>query len=157
MKKLLYLLLLLPLAFIASCGDEEEDFPQVNLILVIDNATIDNVTKEFYLLKGTPAEVESLKAHSLTSQAAACTGCIFKIDGVQITDTNTEPFSSPIPTNKLSVGDHTLEAYTTILQVDKTIANGMISLPFKVVEKEEDLPGGKLGKCTMTILMQKSK
>lgn len=157
MKKLLSLLLLLPLIFIASCGNHEEDFPQVNLILTIDNASVDNVTKEFYLLKGTHSEIESLKAHSLTGQAAACTSCIFKIDGHQITDTNTEPFSSNIPTEKLSVGNHKLEAFTTILQVDKTIANGVISLNFKVVEKEEELPGGKLGKCTMTILMQKSK
>ncbi len=156
MKKLLYLLLLLPLTLICSCSSDEEDFPQVELILSIENATVNNQTKEFYLLKSAPAQILSLQAHSLTSQAAACTNCIFKIDGMPITDTSTEPFTSPIPTKNLAPGQHTLEAYTTILQVDKTIANGVISLPFQVVEDESQLPG-PLGICTLTILMQKSK
>lgn len=158
MKKLFYLLFLLPLTFFGACTNDD-DVPQVDLTLTLDGVTQNPETEQFYIINGSEASVQSLVAKSLTDKAAVCTNCIFYIDGLQITDTFLEPFASDIPTAALSPGLHYLEARTTILQVDKSISVGYISIPIQVVASAEDLPEGlpALGKYSVTMRMQKSK
>lgn len=158
MKKLFYLLFLLPLAFLGSCNNDD-DVPQVDLTLTLDGVTQNPDNEQFYIVNGTEASVQSLVAESLTDKAAVCTNCVFYIDGLQITDTFIEPFASDIPTAILSPGLHYLQARTTILQVDKSIAVGYISIPIQVVASADDLPAGlpALGTYSVTMRMQKSK
>lgn len=158
MKKLFYLFLLLPLAFLASCSNDD-NMPQVDLTLTLDGVTQNPETEQFYIVNGTEASVQSLVAKSLTDKEAVCTNCIFYIDGLQITDTFIEPFASDIPTAALSPGLHYLQARTTILQIDKSITVGYISIPIIVVASTEDLPDRlpALGTYSVTMRMQKSK
>lgn len=145
MKKLFYLLFLLPMAFFASCSDDD-DLPQVDLTLTIDNvAMVDN---NIYAVVGDTINIENYTVKSLTSQNASVTNVIYSLDGIPGLGMFVPypPMVSPfkaymIPTEQM-VGKHVLGVSSTVLQVEKPIATAYCQYPLVIVKDSTDLPQG---------------
>lgn len=149
MKKLLYLLLLLPLGFLSSC-DDDDDFPAVDVTVNLDNAAM--VNNQIYVVQSEGFKIEGITARSLTDQQAALANVVYGIDGIFAGAPVLEPpYNGDIQPNELSAGIHYLQFRFTILQVDKSLAYGYMRTTINVVEKVEDLPeGAELGKVSIT-------
>lgn len=139
MKKLLYLLLLLPFGFLASCSDDD-DMPSVDIVVTIDNVVNDN--GRLYILSGEPLEVQSIAAESLNGNASAVSGVNYILDHIGIGYTIVSPFGGEIPAAYLPVGNHLFTLEFDVLQVDKSIAYAQISNIVTVVKDDTELPVG---------------
>ena len=152
MKKLLYLMFLLPLTLFVSCSDDDS-LPSVDFSITLNNVALEN--NVFYAVKGDVVEIENVAVKSLTDQSASVTGVRYYLSGVPIYGTIENPFVCDIETADLPVGKFTLNVTSTILQVDKRIANAVINYPLVIVEKIEDLPDGAIiGTQTLTTRIQ---
>lgn len=137
MKKLLYLLLLLPLGLLASC-DDHDDMPDVTVTVSMSNVSqYDGIT---YVVQGDTINVNGITVQPVTGGNAALTAVEYFLDNVYIGYSPVAPFSAKILTAELRPGDHLLQMQTAILQVDKSIANAYLSYPLRVVESADDLP-----------------
>lgn len=178
MKKLFYLLLMLPLAFVASCSDDD-DLPQVDLTLTLSGVTqYDDV---FYAVKAETPDTEtevatsdtedgkddetlpegvitidSFTAQSLTNKNAAVANVSFFIDGLFVPPSFDTSYLCAISTANLPVGTHTLSVTANVLQVDKSIANAALNYPLKIVASADDLPTGApaIGTYSITVKSQ---
>lgn len=139
MKKLLYLLLLLPLGFLASCTDDD-DMPSVDITVTIDNA-VDHDGR-LYIVSGNPLTVQSITAEGLGGKAAGISGVNYVLDHVGLGYNIVSPFGAEINAAYLPVGNHLFTLAFDVLQVDKSIAYAQISTIVSVVESESDLPEG---------------
>lgn len=153
MKKLFYLLFLLPLAFFASCSDDD-DLAQVDFSVTLSGVT--QVNDNFYTVKGNTVSIDGVAVKSLTDKAATVTGVRYYLDGFPIFASIEEGnFSFSFSTENLEAGTHTLGITATVLQVDKSITSAALSLPIVVAETEETLPEGapEIGTYTTTLTM----
>lgn len=139
MKKLLYLLLLLPLGFLVSCSDED-DMPSVDITVTIDNAV--DANGKIYIVSGEPLTVAGITAEGMGGKAAAISGVNYVLDHVGMGYTIVSPFGGSINAAYLPVGNHLFTLAFDVLQVDKSIAYAQLSTIVTVVEKESDLPDG---------------
>ena len=178
MKKLLYLLLMLPLAFFASCSDDD-DLPQVDLTLTLSGVT--QYDGSFYAVKVQPSDtdteatltdnedgkdddtlpegvitIDSFTAQSLTNKNASVANAAFYIDGLYIAPSFNTSYVCAITTANLPVGTHSLSVVANVLQVDKSIANAALNYTLKVVASADDLPDGApaIGTYSMTVRSQ---
>ena len=139
MKKLLYLLLLLPLGFLASCSDDD-DLPAVEVTVNIDNAVDSN--GHLYIVSGEPLTVQSINVESLNGKATGISGVNYVLDHVGLGYNIVSPFGAQINPAYLPVGNHLFTLSFDVLQVDKSIAYAQLSTIVTVVESAEDLPDG---------------
>lgn len=137
MKKLLYLLLLLPLGFLASCSDDD-DMPSVDITVNIDNAV--DANGRLYIVSGQPLTVTGITAEGLGGKAAGISGVNYALDHVGMGYTIISPFAGSIAAAYLPVGNHLFTLAFDVLQVDKSIAYAQLSTIVTVVESETDLP-----------------
>ena len=155
MKKLFYLLFLLPLAFFASCSDDD-DLPEVDFSITLSNVALENNT--FYAIKGDTVKIDNGAVKSLTDKSATVTGVRYFLNGIPIFGTIENPFVCEIETENLSPATYTLNVTSTILQVDKSIASGVCNYPLVVVENADKLPAGStIGTQTLTVTIQPKK
>ncbi len=138
MKKLLYLLLLLPLSFLASCSNDDE-LPSVDVSVTMSNAV--RYDGKIYVVEGQPLSVDSIGVKSLNGKATGITGVNYALDYVGIGYNVVSPFGAKIPAAYLPTGNHLLTLSFDVLQVDKTIAFTRVSTLVKVVP-ESELPAG---------------
>lgn len=157
MKKLFYLFFLLPLAFLASCNNDD-DFPQVELTLEIGNIYQDSSNGKLYYVEGDESPViEGLTAKSLEAgKGAAVSNVVYALNEVvRLHGTEENPFTPVIPGEWLNKGVNYLNISATILQEDKSIAYCHSDIPINVVASSEDLPENigdlTVGKVTLTI------
>ncbi len=163
MKKLFYLLFLLPLAFLASCSNDD-DFPQVDLKFTLDGVYQNESTGAFYAVEGDEVSIGGLTATSLTNQAATVTNPSFYVNGNPIIpfpvedEENDETVFTYGTINQFFVPEKVnfITTYMTILQVDKSIVNGKIVVPITVVSDDDQLPSEVLtaGKGTYSVTMR---
>lgn len=178
MKKLFYLLLVLPLALMASCSDDD-DLPQVDLTLTMSGVT--QYEDAFYAIGGAAADdeaatpqadtevdgdeetlpegvitIDGLTAKSLTNQNAAVANTVYFLDGYLLRPSFDTPYVCAINASALPVGTHTLSVTTNVLQEDKSIANAALNFPLKIVASAEDLPAGApaIGTYSITVRSQ---
>lgn len=153
MKKLFYLLFLLPFALLTSCNNDN-DLPDVDLKLTLSGVAQDATNNRFYVEQGQPATIDGLSAISSSStKPAAVANIRYFIDGIMLFGSEDAPFSGVIPTASLTTGVHYINIEATILQVDKSIAVGHIQVPFVVVSSEEELPS-EIGTYSITMTMR---
>lgn len=152
MKKLFYLLFLLPLAFFASCSDDDE-IAQVDF-----NVTLSGVTKvnnNFYTVVGDTVSVNRAYVTSKTDKAATLAGVRYYLNGLLIPATIQADgdFSVDFTTAGMQPGTYTFGVTASVLQVDKSINTAVFSLPLYVVENKESLPEGapEIGTYTVTL------
>lgn len=161
MKKFIYLLFLLPMAFLASCNNDD-DFPQVDLTLEINNVYQDQTTGKLYYVEGGDSPViESLTASSLESgKNAAVTNVFYYLNRVvRLFGTEEDPFTPVIPGQLLEEGVNYINISATVLQEDKSIAYLNSSVPLIVVDEEKNLPVniGELTTGKVTLKIQNEK
>lgn len=148
MKKLLYLLLLLPLGFFASCSDEK-DLPSVDITVNIENAV--DANGKIYIVEGEPLTVAGIDVESLNGKAAGLNGVNYVLDHIGIGYTIVQPFGGTVSADLLPVGNHLLTLAFDVLQVDKSIAYAQLSTVVTVVPTVDDLPDGTtLGNVALT-------
>lgn len=150
MKKLLYLLLLMPLPFLFSCSDDD-DLAQVDMTLTLSGVSqSDNV---FYTVAGENVTIENLTVKSLNGNAATVANVIFYFNGVPLIGNPGNPFTGTFSTEGLESGTYTFSMAGQVLEVDKTITDFTYSTPIVIVESEEDLPEGAqtLGTYSQTV------
>lgn len=178
MKKLFYLLLMLPLAFFASCSDDD-DLPQVDLTLTMSGVT--QYDDAFYAVKAETTETEtetattdtedgkddetlpegvitidSFTAQSLTNKNASVANVSFFLDGLFVPPSFNTSYVCAISTADLPVGTHSLSVTANVLQVDKSIATAALNYPLKIVASADDLPEGApaIGTYSVTVRNQ---
>ncbi len=170
MKKLFYLLFMLPLAFLASCSSDD-DFPEVDLTFTLSGVT--QYDDAFYAVRSTstgeteeqePLDdsasdeeevkegviiIDGLTAKSLTNQNAAVANAVYWLDGRLW-------LQREIPTAILEPGTHIITIEANVLQVDKTLANVQLRYPVNIVASAEDLPADapEIGTYSITTRIQ---
>ena len=144
MKRLLYLLLMLPLlGFITSC-DDDKDLPQVSLSLNYEGGTEENGI--IYVVQGDTLEITGLRAiPDEGTKAATVTNVRYSFDGVPIGAYPVSPFEFSINTADLELGEHAIGVVATVLQVDKEVGFAVAQFPIKIVADDGQEPGGGSG------------
>lgn len=159
MKKLFYLLFLLPLAFLASCNNDD-DFPQVELTLTLSNVYQDSSNGQFYYVENEESNpvIDGLKATTLIDgKQAAVTNVFYTLNNyVRLWGTEEEPMKPVIPSEYMKEGVNYINVSATILQVDKSVANCYLDIPLNAVSSEDELPDGigDMGTYSYSMKMQ---
>ena len=138
MKKLLYILLLLPLAFLGSCNDDD-DTPNVNIEITLGNAVRDN--NVVYIVKDTPFEIKSIVAQGIGSKALI-TNVSYYWDYLRVGWNPIAPFNRTFDTSYATVGTHILSITCEVAQEGKSLGVAAASFNVKVVDSVEELPEG---------------
>lgn len=155
MKKLLYLLLLLPLGFLASC-DSDNDLPDVDITVTFDNVV--EGEDAIYVVKGDTLKIQSVTCKGNDNKQAMVNEVTYVLDGFPLGTSIIAPYGAEIATDNFSAGKFLLGMRMNVLQVDKSLAFGVISFGFKVVDNAADLPDGKEpGTLTRTVQMSPKK
>lgn len=153
MKKLFYLLFLLPLAFFASCNDDD-DLAQVDFEVTLSNVTM--VNNNYYAVAGEVVNIDGVSVKSLTDKAATVIGVRYFLDGYPIWASVEEGnFNFAFSTEGMETGTHNLAITATVLQVDKSITSAALNVPITIVENAESLPSGapEIGTYSITVRM----
>lgn len=143
MKKLFYLLFLLPLAFFGSCSDDN-DMAQVDFNVTLSGVT--RVDNNFYTVVGNTVVIDGVSVKSLTDKGAVVTGVRYFLDGIPVfasIDQEDNTFVFDIDTEGFKEGTHALGITATVLQVDKTITSAALRIPLIMVADEESLQIGR--------------
>ena len=155
MKKLLYLLLLVPFALLTSC-DKDDDLQPFDLTLTLGGVTQSDGV--FYAVSGDEVTIEGLTVKPLCDKQTTVANVLFSIDGALIfpnpwNATGTLTF----PTEVLPLGRNAVNVTGNLLQVDQSIKNFVANFTIVVVESEDELPAGApaLGSYSQTITVNK--
>lgn len=150
MKKLYYLLLLLPFSLLISCNDDK-DFSPVDMTLTLDGVTL--VNDNFYTVAGENVSVENLEVKSIDGKNTGVTHVLITINGVPMNGVPGNPFIGPVSTENLSAGTYTIEVSGNLIQVDSSVKIFAVTYPLTIVESQEDLPSGtpEIGTYSQTI------
>lgn len=149
MKKLLYLLFLLPLALLGSCSDDD-DLAQVDMTVTMSNVT--QVGHTFYAIKGSTVKIDGTTVKPAAGKQATIVGVNYYMNGLPMPMAFAAPYAIEF-TADLPAGSYILDVTGEVLQVDKSITNMLAKFPFTIVETEEDLPEGapEIGTYSSTI------
>lgn len=149
MKKLFYLLFLLPVAFMASCNSD--DLPSADLTLTLGGVTQDD--GYFYTVAGNEISIEDITVKALSGKNAGVTNVIFYFEGYPLIGNPGNPFEGVISTEGLKAGTYSLSMSGNLVEEDKTLSTFGITFYIKIVESEEDLPAGapEIGTYSATV------
>lgn len=140
MKRILYLLFVIPLlGLISSCSDDK-DLPQVSLSLDYSGATEQDGT--IYVVQGDTLDITALRAVPAEgTKAATITNVTYFWDGIPQGLFPVSPFPISIKTADMELGKHYLGVNATILQVDKEIGFAVTQFPIMIVASDAEQPG----------------
>ena len=138
MKKLFYLFLL-PLAFLASC-DDNDDISPVDMTLTLSGVT--QVNDSFYAVAGDEVTIDGISVKAVDGKDTTVANVSYSLDGYLFTGTMMEPFNGTFSTENLSAGTHTIGVEGNLLQVDAAIQVFAATYSLTIVESEDDLPEG---------------
>lgn len=141
MKKLLYLLLALPLLAMISCSDDDKDLPDVSIGFSYSGAT--DVDGTLYNVRGDTLSIDSVFCTPAEgTKPAAIANVTYVFDGLPLGYTPISPFAIDILTSDVAAGRHTLTLEMTVLQEGKSIGTAWMPLPVAVVDTITDIPAG---------------
>lgn len=146
MKKLLYLLLLLPLGFLASCHDDDDNI-NVNLEVALDNVGVqDNIV---YAVADSAIVVQGVTCQGIGSSAIV-TGATYYWDGITLFVPQIAPYGGELNPVLQTPGNHVLGVGTQIAQEGKALGFAAVNIRVKVVSEVDSLPAGvELGQNTI--------
>lgn len=147
MKKLIYLLFVLPLLGIAvSCDDN--DLPDVNISFDYTNGTV--VNNMVYVVQPDTLYIDAINVTPVNSskQAIVVAPVNYWLDGYPCGLSNVQPFAFAIPTDQLSIGQHTLTVNMHIAQEGAALASMVGSIKINVVADSTDIPTSAGGEVT---------
>lgn len=152
MKKLLYLLLLLPLAFATSSCSKDDDVKPFELTLTLSGVT--QVDGTFYAVAGDNITFDAFTAKPLGDKNTTVANVFFSINGHLLIP---DPWNALDPwtfsTEGLAPGTYTLNVAGNLLQVDQSIMNFVANYKLVIVDSAENLPSGapEIGAYSSTI------
>lgn len=148
MKKLFYLLLLLPLGFLASCHDGDKDLPDVTIKVELDNVAPAN--SEYYLVKGDTLVVDGVSIASNTNKNAAISYVRYYWNFLPIGGSIIAPYSAVFVPSAYRPDYNVLSLYIDVLQEGKPLSYSMIDIKINMVDSVGAIPGGvQPGKCVL--------
>ncbi len=153
MKKLLYLLLVLPFAMMITSCSNDNDLPNVDVTISFDNAAVKDGT--VYVVTDPIPQITGITTKAVGSDKATA---LVNIDYLwnYIPAPGLTFGSYPLDINVaewplVNKGTNRLNLNGKLLEVDKSIANFSLEIPFVVVDSEENLPDGlTLGQASLT-------
>lgn len=139
MKKLFYLLLLLPLSIFTSC--DKDDLASFDMTLTLSGVTQSG--NNFYAVSGDVVTIDNLTVVPTGGKATDVANVMFYVDGAPLF-VNPWNLDEPLSfsTQSLSPGTHTVGVTGNLLQVDQSIQNFAANYTLVIVQDEEALPEG---------------
>lgn len=141
MKKLLFLLMALPLLAIGftSCSDDDKDLPDVNIGFTYSGGTL--VNNKMYVVKDSTFTVDSIYCEAAPgTKTAAITNVTYLFAGLPQYYTIVSPFTASFNTTGITPGTYPFNITMTVLQVDKSIARAAIGVPMVIVNDASEIP-----------------
>ncbi len=139
MKKLLALMLMLPMLMLVSCSDD--DLPDVKMKVTYSGAT--SVDGTLYVVQDSTFSIDGLYVEAVNSKHnAALSGASYYWDFIPAGSTIVVPFGAQFDTSIYSVGPHQLQIVTNVLEEDCTPAVANVVLNIRIVESADDIPQG---------------
>lgn len=141
MKKFLYsLLFLLPLGFAAaSCDDDDDKVPNVNIQAQMEGGVLDDGT--IYVVEGENLQITSLTLVNNTNKEGVIGAVTYYWNFSPIAVASVSPYECTIPTAGMQPGRYLLQARMPIYVVDYPICWGLLEYFVEIVESPDDLPG----------------
>ena len=141
MKKFYYFLLLaLPLAFVAC--DDDDDLPDVDFSIDISGAV--NVNNALYVVRGDAFKIDGIQViNNDKDKSAIITSADYFWDYYHIGVNFESPYGFEIQTTEdTRLGEHLLEIECPVYAVDKSPAYALVAYRVYVVESADDIPSG---------------
>ncbi len=159
MKKLLYLLLVIPFAMMFSSCNNDDDLPNVNVTMSFDNAVVDNGT--VYVLQDEEFSITGITTQAVNSnQQSAIVNVRYFWNGIPAQSLTWNGFPMQINMEEMpqpESGNNILGLNATLLETDKSISYCAIRVPIKAVESEDGLINGQTpGQCSLTFTSSQS-
>ena len=142
MKKVLYLLMALPL-FFASCDDDDNDFPRVKIGIDVSGCQV--VDGVIYVVQGDTISVDSLNVVAVDGKTKVAIAAVNYYWDRMYVDTNViPPFQFSIDTGKAMIGRHLLHMRCSLLAVDYPPVIAHLDYPVRIVASPQDIPNGNV-------------
>ncbi|MDE6650011.1 MAG: hypothetical protein K2K45_08790 [Muribaculaceae bacterium] len=161
MKKLLYLLLVLPFTMMFSSCSNDNDLPNVEITMSFDNAAVDDGT--VYVVQDSVFSITGISTKALDSnQQAAIANVRYFWNGYPAPNLTWSNMPIEIDMAQMPVtssGKCLLGLNATLLETDKSMAYCSLDIPIQTVESVDSLPQGvEFGQVDMIFTVaQKSK
>lgn len=160
MKKLLYLLLVIPFAMMVSSCSDDNDLPNVDVTMSFDNAVVKDGT--VYVIQDSVFSITGLTTKSVDSnKQSAIVNVRYFWNGIPAPGLTWSNFPMEIDMAQMpqpESGNNILGLDATLLETDKSISYCSIRIPIKAVEDEAALPdGSSLGEATLTFVTDRSE
>lgn len=156
MKKLLYLLLLLPLGLLGACSSDD-DLPDCDIEFTFFGLYQSPSTDKAYLVQNSEAGVTSVEAKSLTDKPAIVQRVSYGWNNLDFQPIMTPPFAINFGTSSFNAGNNLLSISMMILQEGKTIGYGAYQMVILVVPTTDDLPSDAVPLTTVTTRISPEK
>ena len=153
MKKLIYLLLVIPFAMMISSCSSDKDLPNVDITMTFENAAVsDGVV---YVIQDEVFSITGITTKAVdSSQQSAIANVRYFWNGIPAPGLTWSPLPMEIDMAEMpqpESGKNILGLRATLLETDKSIAYTAINVPIVAVESADDLPAGTtLGEVTLT-------
>lgn len=144
------MLAVLPMmAFIFSSCTDEDDLPDVNISLEVEQGVVSDGV--IYVVQSEPIEIAGIKVvNNDANKDAAVTNVNYYWDGYFYAPSVFYPFGMTFQTSEnTTLGNHSIDVTCTVLAVDKSVSTATLSFPVKVVASAEDLPAVEGGSRTL--------
>lgn len=135
MKKIFYLLLILPLMMM-SC--KEDEMPNVKFNVEFSGGVKVNGT--IYVVKGDTLSVENVEIASHGDKNAAMGEVSYFLDGLFLITKFFPPYKINIPTNDMRINNHVLEFNCPLYVEDSPILTAYFRYPVKLVSNPDSIP-----------------
>ncbi len=159
MKKLLYLLLVIPFAMMVTSCSNDDDLPNVDISMSFDNAVVKDGT--VYVVQDSVFSITGLTTKAVDSnQQSAIVNVRYFWNGIPAPGLTWSNF--PMEINMANMpqpesGNNILGLDATLLETDKSMSYCSLRVPIKAVQKVEDLPDGlQPGEATLTFQSSRS-
>lgn len=152
MKKLSFMLLILPLmAVMASCSDDD-DRPSVNITLTYGNATVVNDT--VYVVRPDTFKIESVKVTATRKDKVATNGTvIYRFPGYLPVASAFAPYGCEIITENLPLGTYTMSLEMPIMEEGCELATAVTYINVKLVDSPDKIPDAPDGGDSSSMLV----
>ncbi len=139
MKKLLYLLIALPLLALGACHNDDDNHPDVNIGFTYSGIT--EVDGTFYAVKGDTIDIDSVFVNPVNPSQKAAIGAVnYVFDGQPLGMVPAPPFAFSLLSEPMPLGNHTLRLQMTVFQEGKTASIAWLTVPLAVVADSADIP-----------------